>query len=66
MVCNVSWTGSEYKIMRNFIVLALALWLANFKICLKIFFAGLGLGSCSPTVKPLTTESRSHYVTLLW
>ena len=34
MVCNVVWTGSEYKIMRSFIVLDLDLWLANFKRCL--------------------------------
>ena len=34
MVCNVFWTGSEYKIMRSFIVLDLDLRLANFKRCL--------------------------------
>ena len=44
MVCNVFWTGSEYKIMRSFIVLDLDLWLANFKRCLIFGLCGLGLG----------------------
>ena len=49
LVCNVFWTGCEYKHYAQFHCLDLDLWLANFKIC-PIFCLG-GLGSCGRTVK---------------
>ena len=55
MVCYVFWTGSEYEIMCNFIVLILTCdWLIS-KFCL-FFFLG-GLGSCSHTVNALQIKT---------
>ena len=55
MVCYVFWTGSEYEIMCNFIVLILTCdWLIS-KFGL-FFFLG-GLGSCSHTVNALQIKT---------